>query len=242
MLKNVTNYWNTFLFGFFLIIFCAFLILSLHFKFHDPLTTLWVGLLMLGILLVCGSTFRPQESKRTDDSEKPNAETTMPDDENVVKFYLNNQECIRYHGERMWDSMKVFGIVFPSISGVVTVITNFILSQDPSPSLPFGKEISFLFLIPITFTAIFWFNSYREYLRFLEYSLMSWNAEKKLNFHEPLPVLKNDSLVIDRFLKKPSLKPKFGLSFWTTLCLFFGSSVIIQAVLMSYIYAIIPPL
>lgn len=29
----------------------------------------------------------------------------------VLQFYLNNQEMIRYNGERMWDSMKIFGLV-----------------------------------------------------------------------------------------------------------------------------------
>lgn len=142
-----------------------------------------------------------------------------PDEEpnGIIEFYSNNQEMICYHGERMWDSMKIFGIIFPSITGVLTLFIEYLIQQE---IILFGKQISALFLIPITFTAIFWFNSYREYLRFLEFSLMSWRAEKMLKFHETIPELGNKTLVIKRFLKKPHSKPKFGTSFWISFCPF----------------------
>ena len=136
----------------------------------------------------------------------------------------------------MWDSMKIFGVIFPAITGLLTIIIDYLTNDG---NAPFGKEISALFLIPIFFTGIFWFNCYREYFRFMEYSSMSWRAEKTLKFHAPLPELENKPLVIERFLKKPrwSILP-FGKSFWTTICLFFGASLIVQAFLMYYIYSL----
>jgi hypothetical protein len=140
----------------------------------------------------------------------------------ILQFYLNNQEMIRYHGERMWDSMKIFGLIVPASIGIITLLSDYLTQNNI-----FGKEISFLFIIPMSFTLIFWFNAHREYLRFLEYAQMSWRAERVLGFHDPQPKLNDkakddNALVIKRFREEPRSMSICDKSFWTTLVLFLG--------------------
>jgi hypothetical protein len=154
----------------------------------------------------------------------------------ILEFYLNTQEMIRYHGERMWDSMKIFGLILPASIGIITILSDYITAKSI-----FGREISLLFLIPMSFTLIFWYNSHREYLRFLEYVQMSYRAERILGFHASHPVLKDrlngdHALVIKRFKKEPNSMSICGKNFWTTLVLFFGTSLLIQIVLMHWLF------
>jgi hypothetical protein len=154
----------------------------------------------------------------------------------ILQFYLNNQEMIRYHGERMWDSMKIFGLIVPASIGIITILSDYLTQNNI-----FGKEIAFLFIIPISFTLIFWFNSHREYLRFLEYAQMSWRAERVLGFHDPQPKLNDmakddDALVIKRFREEPRSMSICGKTFWTTLVLFFGTSFLVQLVLLHWLF------
>jgi len=163
------------------------------------------------------------------------AEDEEQKNEEVLQFYLNNQEMIRYHGERMWDSMKIFGLIVPAFVGIITLLSEYITQNL------FGKYIALLFLIPISFTAIFWWNSHREYLRFIEYAQMSWRAERVLNFHDSQAKLNDrakddDALVIKRFREEPHFPSICGKSFRTTLFFFFLTSLVIQIVLMHWFF------
>lgn len=168
------------------------------------------------------------------------AENEEPRRDETLQFYLNNQEMIRYHGERMWDSMKIFGLIVPASIGIITILSDYLTQNNI-----FGKEIALLFIIPISFTLIFWFNARREYLRFLEYAQMSWRAEHVLGFHDSQSKLDDnakddDALVIKRFKEQPRSMSICGKSFWTTLVLFFGTSLVIQIVLMHWLFLTLP--
>jgi hypothetical protein len=204
------------------------------FPLIEPYMGILLGsLLILSVLLIArGFLSHYEERKENEIAEQTTKKSARVED--TLEFYSINQEMIRYHGERMWDSMKIFGIVFPATNGILTLAFNY---WSEVGGFQFGKDIlASLFVIPLTFTIIFWFNVYREYLRFLEYAQMSWRAEELLGFHESRPELNNKSLIISRFKNEPPLKPKFGKSFWTTLCFFFGSSFVIQIALIFWVW------
>lgn len=151
--------------------------------------------------------------------------------EAILKFYMNTQESVRFHGERMWASMKFVGIILPGFTGILTFVIDYMLKTN---AFVIGNEILLLFTIPFLFTVIFWLNVYRENIRFLEYTLMSWRAEKLLGFHKTRKELLEDGekkpLVIKRFTLKPPNKPKLGANFWTINCSFFLLSIILQII------------
>ena len=156
----------------------------------------------------------------------------------LIQFYLSNQRSAQYHGERMWDTMKFFGLIVPAFTSLITFVLEYLASTREAVTLP-TRWLWLLFFVPIAFTVISWLNSLREYDRFLEYALMSWRAERLLGFHEPKEKLNGKALVLDRFKEKPKGKPEFDIckplrkwDFWTIMCLFFGASLIIQIVFL----------
>jgi hypothetical protein len=66
-----------------------------------------------------------------------------------------------------------------------------------------------------------------------------------LGFHDSQPELNDlpkddDALVIKRFKEEPCQRSICSKSFWTTLVLFFGASLLIQLVLMHWLFFVLP--